>query len=211
MTSTIAGLGARLHGRADGDTERGGGHHPDGPTTVDTFTGRAIDLADPDPSDISITDIAHGLSNACRFGGQVESYYSVAEHCCLVHDLVAAEDLGGQWPAAALLHDGHEAYLGDVVTPLNALLGPAYAQLAARMDAAIGAATGIDPALLGDGVVKGADAWALVIEARALMRSEGWGWARFADVPALPAEVSWAGGLAPEHAERELLARWEQL
>lgn len=43
------------------------------------------------------------------------------------------------------------------------------------------------------------------------MRSEGWGWARFADVPALPAEVSWAGGLAPEHAERELLARWEQL
>lgn len=63
----------------------------------------------------------------------MESYYSVAEHCCLVHDLVAAERLGGKWAAAALLHDGHEAYLGDVVTPLKALLGPAYAQLAARM------------------------------------------------------------------------------
>lgn len=189
----------------------GGGHHPAGPTTVDTFTGRTIDLADPEPAAVSVADIAHGLSNACRFMGQPSAFYSVAEHSCLVHDLVAAGRPGTSIAAAALLHDGHEAYLGDVVTPLKPLIGPAYAQLAERMDGAIAAATALDPAEFSDRAIKAADAWALIIEARRLMPSEGWGWTRFADVPDLPAGIVWAGGLLPEQAEREFLLRWARL
>lgn len=189
----------------------GGGHHPAGPTTVDTFTGRTIDLAAPNPTAISVADIAHGLSNACRFMGQAQRFYSVAEHSCLVADLVAGEHHDPGRVAAALLHDGHEAYLGDVVTPLKPLIGPAYAQLAERMDGAIAAAIALDAAAFSDRAIKAADAWALIIEARRLMPSEGWGWTRFADVPDLPAGIVWAGGLLPEQAEREFLLRWARL
>jgi hypothetical protein len=42
----------------------GGGLHPNGPTTVDTFTGLTIDLADPTPDAICERDIAHGMGAA---------------------------------------------------------------------------------------------------------------------------------------------------
>ncbi len=186
-----------------------GGHHPDGPTTIATFTGRPLDLANPSPDGICIEDIANGLSNACRFACQVR-FYSVAEHAVLVHDLVRVYEHGPTLAAAALLHDAHEAYLGDVTTPLRAALGAAfdaYADLSKRMDTAVAHALGLDPRSFNDPIVKAADAWALVIEARQVAPAEGWRWARFADVPDLPETVTWAGGLAPEQAEQAFLAR----
>lgn len=78
-----------------------------------TSTGKAIDI--PKESDINILDIAQGLSNICRFGGQCKFFYSVAEHSVLLSRLVDN-------PIDAkilLLHDASEAYLGDVVRGLK--------------------------------------------------------------------------------------------
>lgn len=74
-----------------------------------TVSGHRFDLSRPDPSDFTIPDIATGLSNICRFNGQVREFYSVAQHSMLVSQLVPS-----YLRRRALLHDASEAYLGDL-------------------------------------------------------------------------------------------------
>lgn len=79
-----------------------------------TYTGAKIEPLDPDPSLIFIEDIAHSLANQCRFTGHVSSFYSTAQHSVLVSYLVPDEDR--LW---ALLHDGSEAYISDIASPVK--------------------------------------------------------------------------------------------
>lgn len=78
-----------------------------------TYTGRKMWPLDPDPSDIDILDIAHALSNTCRFSGHTKEFYSVAQHSYLVSLLCPEHALWG------LLHDAAEAYLHDISTPVK--------------------------------------------------------------------------------------------
>lgn len=64
-------------------------------------------------------ELGHALGHVCRFAGHTDFYYSVAQHCCLMHDI--AEHMAPDEPMFrtwALLHDAHEAYIGDIATPL---------------------------------------------------------------------------------------------
>ncbi|WP_460104750.1 phosphohydrolase [Pseudomonas sp. S2_D10] len=79
-----------------------------------THTGKRFDLFEPDVDMIDPRDIAHSLAHLCRFNGHTREFYSVAQHSCLVADLVPAEH-----KLAALLHDATEAYLGDMTRPLK--------------------------------------------------------------------------------------------
>ncbi|UZE02133.1 phosphohydrolase [Pseudomonas mediterranea] len=83
-------------------------------TQILTATGKRFDLYEPDADLIDPRDISHSLSNLCRFNGHTREFYSVAQHCCLVADLVPEED-----KLAALLHDSTEAFVGDMVRPLK--------------------------------------------------------------------------------------------
>lgn len=81
---------------------------------IQTYTGRKFDPLAPDPEQIVIEDIAHALSNQCRFAGHTKRFYSVAEHSIEVGMLCsAASKLWG------LLHDASEAYLVDLPRPLK--------------------------------------------------------------------------------------------
>lgn len=80
-----------------------------------TFSGKRFYPLDPAVEDISIMDIAHGLSNVCRYGGQCKEFYSVAQHSVLVSRVVSPEN--ARW---GLLHDASEAYIGDIIAPLKA-------------------------------------------------------------------------------------------
>lgn len=102
-----------------------------GPWIV-TYTGRRYYFLDPHQSEIVIEDIAHALSNICRYNGHCRTFYSVAEHCVRVTAAVAT-DLGQSdvseetvlsWSLFALLHDAHEAYVGDMVHPQKVILAP---------------------------------------------------------------------------------------
>lgn len=84
---------------------------------LQTYTGIAFPIFDPQVEDIEIEDIAHHLSFNCRFNGAVTDFYSVAQHSVLVSQQVPEED--ALW---GLLHDAAEAYLGDLITPVKATL-----------------------------------------------------------------------------------------
>jgi hypothetical protein len=80
-----------------------------------TYTGKQFYPLNPRIDDICIEDIAHGLSNICRFTGQVSTFYSVAEHSCRA--TMATKE---KWlRLALLLHDASEAYLCDISRPVK--------------------------------------------------------------------------------------------
>lgn len=83
-------------------------------STIETCSGRYVDVRHPDPATIDAMDIAHALSMQCRFNGHVRAFYSVAEHCVRV-----ARHLPTELCVHGLLHDAAEAYVGDVVTPVK--------------------------------------------------------------------------------------------
>lgn len=84
---------------------------------IQTATGRQFWPMDPRPDEVFIEDIAHALSNLCRYGGHALRFYSVAEHCVLLSRV--AEPQFKLW---ALLHDASEAYLVDVPRPIKPFL-----------------------------------------------------------------------------------------
>lgn len=94
----------------------------------------------PKAVDVKIQDIAHALSNLCRWGGHSRFFYSVAEHC--VRASHAVEPVHA---LAVLLHDASEAYCADLPTPIKYLPElKAYRTIEDRIHAAIGEAFGID-------------------------------------------------------------------
>jgi hypothetical protein len=98
-----------------------GGNHAMSPTTIQGWQGGEIDFLDPDPSSVRLADVARGLSTLRRFAGQTETFYSVAEHSVLVLDVFDGMYPGSSRSARryALLHDAHEAYFGDLTSPLK--------------------------------------------------------------------------------------------
>lgn len=99
-----------------------------------TASGRWVPLLSPSPEDVCIEDIAHSLSNICRFTGHVRSFYSVAQHSVLVAQRV-------MHPLAGLFHDAQEAYLGDMASPLKTLF-PLFHDLESRWSRVIVEALG---------------------------------------------------------------------
>lgn len=105
-----------------------------------------MNLAHPNPAEIHLEDIARALSRVARFNGHTDHFYSVAEHSVNCVEAFARWCSGDIFKDAhlrdiardILLHDASEAYLGDVTSPLKALLQD-YRRLEARMEAAIAA------------------------------------------------------------------------
>lgn len=94
---------------------------------------------DPRVGDFSLNDIAHGLAYTCRWGGQVDQFFSVAEHSVIVSRYVRPE-----LRLAALLHDAAEAFVGDIPRPLKRILGANYKLIEDRTQTVIAMQYGFD-------------------------------------------------------------------
>jgi len=105
------------------------------------LSGRRLDLLDPSPLDIEITDIAHGLARLARWNGQThgEYAYSVAQHCLLVEEIFCrlAPKASAADRLQALLHDAAEYVIGDMISPFKAVMGGQYDTIEERLQNAI--------------------------------------------------------------------------
>lgn len=129
-----------------------------------TINNHSIDLENPSIDSIDIYDIANALSLICRFGGQIERFYSVAQHPLLVAALAPRE-----LKREALLHDASEAFLGDVIKPLKTLLGLTYTEIEWRFETVIFERFGLEISNLAK--VKEFDLQAFFLEDRALRKN----------------------------------------
>lgn len=175
---------------------------------MQTYSGRRFYPLDPRADELADEDIAHALSLLCRYGGHVERFYSVAEHCVLMSEWVDPAHA-----LAALLHDATEAYVVDVPRPLKRQL-PAYRDIEAAVWFAIASRFGLELELPAQ--VHEADNRILLTERAALLpRAEVWTlesglYVDGAAVPleALPVTVT---GWQPAEAERRYLDRLAEL
>lgn len=166
---------------------------------MQTYTGRRFYPLHPRSDEVDTADIAHALSLLCRYGGHVDRFYSVAEHCVLMSQAVPPEHA-----LVALLHDATEAYVCDVPRPLkrqlvgyDAIEDGVWTVIAYRFGVALGLPR----------AVKDADNAILLTERNALMpRAERWG--VDGEYEPLPVEIEcWS----PEVAERAYLDRLAEL
>ncbi|GGA55761.1 HD family hydrolase [Pelagibacterium lentulum] len=105
------------------------------------LSGRRLDLLDPSPLDVELSDIAHGLARVARWNGQTRGDYafSVAQHSVLVLDIACMLEptLDDKGQLYALLHDAPEYVMGDIISPFKAAMGGNYKDVEARLLGAI--------------------------------------------------------------------------
>ena len=94
------------------------------------LSGRRLDLINPSPFDIEIEDIAHGLAFQARWNGQTlgKFSFSVANHSILVQEIFKLRNphFEKKWYLTALLHDSPEYVIGDMISPVKAIIGNEY-------------------------------------------------------------------------------------
>lgn len=97
------------------------------------LSGRRLDILDPSPVDVELSDIAHGLARVSRWNGQTIGDYpfSVAQHSVLVLELFRAAnpDADAKGQLQALLHDAPEYVMGDIISPFKAVMGGNYKEV----------------------------------------------------------------------------------
>jgi len=143
-----------------------------------THTGRSFSLGRPVPSQVCIEDVAWHLALTNRFTGATSRPYSVAEHSLLVCEILERANASPMCLRAALLHDAHEAYLGDVATPVKQYLGDGWHALERGVLGAVQQHFGIFYGQQQHAIaIKHADRVALATERRDLMPAGGGQWA----------------------------------
>lgn len=145
-------------------------------TAIEVASGKLFDFSKPTVGAIKLEDIAQALGNTCRFNGHTKRFYSVAEHSVFVKELVKAHGGTVEQQLAALFHDAHEAYVGDMPTPLKEFVracGDNYDRMVEQVDVAIGRKFKFDPATMHDDIIRNADLAALWHEAKVLLKSGG--------------------------------------
>lgn len=91
-----------------------------------TYMGVKFYPADPRPSEVRLFDIAHPLSQQCRFTGHLPFFYSVAQHSINVALELKRMGAPEHVQLMGLLHDGSEAYIADINRPAKSRLSQYY-------------------------------------------------------------------------------------
>ena len=105
-------------------------------TTIRLQSGKYLDLRNPSPDQFDLMDVAGALSKICRFGGQIDRFYSVAQHSYLCSKVGEQDGLPIETQVALLFHDAAEAFVGDMVKPLKQML-PEFSSIELRIESAI--------------------------------------------------------------------------
>ncbi|AOF92068.1 hypothetical protein BSY16_1756 [Sinorhizobium sp. RAC02] len=104
------------------------------------LSGRRLDLLNPSPLDIELSDIAHGLARVARWNGQTngDHAFSVAQHSLVVETIFRQQNRCDAGECLiALLHDAPEYVIGDMISPFKAVVGGGYKTVEKRLEAAV--------------------------------------------------------------------------
>lgn len=163
--------------------------------TLTTFTGKEIFPWDLTNDQICIEDIAHHLSNICRFAGAVKQFYSVAQHCIEVSRMLTG--YGPRLELMGLLHDAAEAYWIDLPTPIKHHSDLNwYANEEWRCEKTILKRFGLIPTDVDHHLIKNADNWSYDNERLTLLP---------------PYQGTYLVPMSPSDAERIYLERFSKL
>ena len=137
------------------------------------LSGRRLDLLDPSPLDIELSDIAHGLARVARWNGQTngDHAFSVAQHSLVVEEIFRRQYNGSAEECQmALLHDAPEYVIGDMISPSKAVVGGGYKVVEKRLEGAIHQRFGLPATTPAEikGKIKKADQIAAYFEATVL-------------------------------------------
>ncbi len=189
-------------------------------TVIQVATGRLLDVASLKSWEVELEDIATALSNLCRFTGHVREFYSVAQHCFEVSrlaEVLAQKSLNQNIPNWAtfvgkrgLLHDAHEAYIGDVATPIKSVMcdGFEFEDMVDGIDEAIFKRFGVNATACGlRDVIDTADERMLATEKRdVLTRSDlPWSYPKLGPIDRVIVPVG------PKEAKRLFVERFNEL
>ena len=107
-----------------------------------TYSGKKLMVEDLKPEMIDIQSIANGLAKECRFGGQIEGFYSVARHSLILRHALSLELPRHQW-IYPLMHDAAEGYMRDMCKPVKVCL-PDYNKMEDKVLAVIAEKYGLE-------------------------------------------------------------------
>ena len=117
---------------------------------IQTLRGRVFDLIEPTADMVDFAEVAECLGKIARFNGHTKGFYSVAQHCVRGADAIESVTKDSRLAGLFLLHDAHEAYIGDITTPVVSALGHhvsggrlGVARLKSALDAVIWTAAGV--------------------------------------------------------------------
>ncbi|MBS7789250.1 hypothetical protein KTR66_04555 [Roseococcus sp. SDR] len=152
---------------------------PRSAAVIQLHSGFCVDLMMPDLTGLRLTDLATSLSRIPRFIGATRAArpYSVAQHLCHVFDVMNERRHNTHVCAAGLLHDAHEALMGDIPTPVKIALGRHVVhELEARLQAALARRFRLGPMIWTAWEIRVADEDLLATERRDLMAKPAWPW-----------------------------------
>lgn len=175
-----------------------------------TRSGRQFHYDHPTVDSVHIDDVAHALAHVNRFTGHTRYAFSVAQHCVAVSHMLEAQGHPLDIVMAGLLHDAHEAYFGDVATPLKRFLG--IADKEKLIQVVVLEALGSTLDLANAPAVKLADLTALAVERAHLMPQDQERWAILDVVTdALRQLMPEPRPMEPGEAKQTFLMRYRQL
>lgn len=177
-------------------------------STFHTYVGKQFDILKPELDSVVLRDIAHSLSNTCRFNGHCARFYSVAEHSVHVSHLVPKEE--ALW---GLMHDAAEAYTGDMISPMKSLECFAiFRAIERRIEATIFRRFGLldkhDPYVGIPASVSDADLKMVLTEGRVLCPASFEQWDLTTQQPIEHYQLAC---LPPHEAEQAFMERWDQI
>lgn len=182
---------------------------------IQTSRGLAWCADDPGSFPYDVEEIAHALSNICRYNGHCRVFYSVAQHSAIVAELVRARRPGApkRLVRASLLHDAAEAFCLDVPSPIKRMpMMAGYRKWIHGVEEAIEVhfRLGNHPH---DPIIKWADLTALSTEKRDILGvgpyDDMWLETVLGGLP--PPRVKAIKALSPKQAKRLFMRTWESL
>lgn len=166
---------------------------------IAVYGGGYFNILDPDSTPVPIEAIANGLGNTCRFAGQCEPYYSVAEHCVL-----GSYEVEEGYEYEFLMHDATEGLIHDITKPLKLELKD-YQVIEKRVEESFGRQFGFTVPM--PAAVKVADLRMLATEqAQVMGHTEEWLLAEGHK----PFDID-IQGWTPKYARKRFLSRYNEL